>query len=322
MIAKIEIYTFNIVNKKNKEVKMNFDGNTLEELFKYLKINMPNKIEQFPPTKKHKKTFKLATKNDEKTDTKQTFFKSSSKNKRFDGVLIVGSDADKILKFTSADKYKKDSGEKAKGLNIDRNHYFQILFVEGSDTGFLILEKNQKTCKKDFCDVFENIIEQKYDGIKLEVNQYIEKEFYEKYLRRGKYKSITCTRKGVKNNTSEGLLNLVDQGGYKIETKLSTDGDLTSRFKQQVMNAIDNKKYFFEIPEFNDLNYSEKNDSVLTINSEYNNKSRTIDLSNVSKVKPVYELDDVRENPDGSSNFESLRAKVNDLLKELNIGLY
>ena len=301
---------------------MNFDSNTLEELFNYLKMNMPNKINQSPPTKKDKKTFKLDTQIDKKTDKIETIFKSSSKNKRFDGILIVGSDADKILKFTSADKDKKDSGEKAKGLNIDRNYYFQILFIEGSDKGFIILEKNQKTCKKDFSNMFEKIINQKYDGIKLKVNQFIEKEFYKNYLRKGKYNSITCARKGIKNNTSEGILNLIDQGDYKIETKLSTDGDLTDNFKQQVMNAIDNKKYFFEIPEFNDLNYNEENDSVLIINSEYNNKSRTIDLSNVSKVKPLYDLDDVLENPDGNSNFESIRKKVNDLLRELNIGLY
>jgi hypothetical protein len=320
MVAKIEIYTFNIVNRKNDEVKVNFDSNTLGELFDYLKMNLQNKINQFPPTKKERKTFKLASQT--VNGKKETFFNYSSTNKRFDGILTVGSDADKILKFTSADKHKKDSGTKAKGLNIDRNYYFQILFIEGSDTGFLVLEKNQKSCKNDFCKVLETIINQKISDVKLKVNQYIEQQFYENYLRKGKYNSIKCVRKGVKNQNSDGIINLINQGNYKIETKLTADGDLTDRFKQNVLNALNDKKYFFEIPEFKNLNYSEENDSYLIINSEYNNKSRTIDLSNVAKVKPLYDLDDVEENPDGSSKFNSIRMKTNELLKELDINLY
>jgi len=320
MVAKIEIYTFNIVNKKNDEIKINFDSNTLGELFDYLKVNLQNKINQYPPTEKDKKTFKLAS---QIVDGKQeTLFKYSSTNKRFDGILTVGSDADKILKFTSADKHKKDSGSKAKGVNIDRNHYFQILFIEGSDTGFLVLEKNQKSCKNDFSKIFENIINQKHSDVKLKINQYIEKEFYENYLRKGKYNSIKCVRKGVKNQNSEGLINLINQGSYKIETKLTADNDLTERFKQKVINALNENEYFFEIPEFKELNYKEENDSYLVINSEYNNKSRTIDLSDVSKVKPIYDLDNVEENADGSSNFDSIRKNTNELLKELNISLY
>ena len=57
MVAKIEIYTFNIIDKKNDEIKINFDSNTLDELFNYLKINLQNKINQYPPTEKDKKTF-------------------------------------------------------------------------------------------------------------------------------------------------------------------------------------------------------------------------------------------------------------------------
>lgn len=320
MVAKIEIYTFNIVNAKNEEIKINFEKDSLNELFDYLKVNLQNKINQFPPTEKDKKTFKLAS---QVVDgKKETFFKYSSTNKRFDGILTVGSDADKFLKFTTADKHKKDSGSKAKGVNIDRNHYFQILFIEGSDTGFLVLEKNQKSCKNDFCKIFENILNQKTSGVKLKVNQYIEQEFYEKYLSKGKYNSIKCVRKGVKSQNSDGLTNLINQGSYKIETKLTTDNDLTTRFKQKVINALNNNKYFFEIPEFDELNYSEENDSYLVINSEYNNKSRTIDLSDVTKVKPLYDLDNVEENPDGSSNFNSIRKNTNELLKELNINLY
>lgn len=321
MVAKIEIYTFNICNKIDKEVKFKFEDKILNEVFNFLKLNLANKINEYPPNKE-KKTFKIDTFVDEKTKKKKSYFEISNKNKRFDGIFVVGSDADKILKFTTADKDKKESGQKKKGVNIDRNHYFQILFIEGSDTGFLILEKNQKSCKKEFCDIFENILNQLYSGVQLVTKQFIEREFYMNYLKHGTYNSITCIRKGVKTKDSEGILNIINQGEYKIETKLTTSGDLTDRFKTQVANAFENKKYFFEIPEFEDLNYTEDNKSYLVINSEFNNKSRTIDLSDVSKVKPVYDLDEVKENPDNSSNFDSIRLKVNELLNELDIHLY
>lgn len=321
MIAKIEIYTFNICNKLDKNIKVMFENETLNEVFNFLKLNLANSINEFPPNK-DKKTFKIDTFVDEKTKKKKSYFKSSTENKRLDGIFVVGSDADKILKFTSADKDKKESGQKKKGLNIDRNHYFQILFIEGTDTGFLVLEKNQKSCKKEFCDILDNTLNKLYAGMQFVPKQFIEREFYMNYLKLGTYNSITCVRKGVKTKNSDGILNIINEGDYKIETKLTTSGDLTERFKTQVANAFANKEYFFEIPEFDDLNYTEENNSYLIINSEFNNKSRTIDLSDVSKVKPVYDVDDVKENPDNSSNFESIRIKVNELLTELDIHLY
>ena len=150
MTAKVEIFTFNILNKSNNDVKIKFEDETLKEIFKYLKKNIPNKVNQFPPGK-DKKTFKIDTYIDEKSKEKKSYFEFSEPNNRLEGVFVVGSDADKVLKFTSADKHKKESGQKEKGVNIDNNHYFQILFIEGSDTGFIVLEKNQKSCKKEFC---------------------------------------------------------------------------------------------------------------------------------------------------------------------------
>lgn len=321
MITKVEIYTFNIHDKNNDDVKIKFEGNTLEEIFTFLKNNLPNKINEYPPNK-DKKTFKIDTFLDKETNQKKSYFEFSNINKRIDGIFVVGSDADKILRFTSADKDKKDNGQKEKGVNIDRNHYFQILFIEGSDTGFFVLEKNQKTCKKDFSDILENILNQLYSGVKLTVNQFIEREFYKNYLEKGKYNSVTCVRKGIKSENTNGIINIINQGEYKIETKITASGDLTERFKSKVIEAFESKKNFIEIPEFENLNYSIDNNSHLIINSEYNNKSRTIDLSDVLKVRPLYDLDDVKENLDGSSNFNSIRLKVNELLNELDIDLY
>ena len=321
MTAKVEIFTFNILNKSNNDVKIKFEDETLKEIFKYLKKNLPNKVNQFPPGK-DKKTFKIDTYIDEKSKEKKSYFEFSEPNSRLEGVFVVGSDADKVLKFTSADKHKKESGQKEKGVNIDNNHYFQILFIEGSDTGFIVLEKNQKSCKKEFCHILESILNHLYSGVQLSVKQFIEREFYMNYLKDGNYNSITCVRKGVKTESNDGILNIVNQGAYKIETKLTTSGDITTRVKNKIVNAFEDRKNFIEIPEFEDLNYNKDNGSYLIINSEYNGKSRTIDLSNVLKVKPVYDLDDVKENSDGNSNYKSIRNKVNDLLTELDINIY
>ena len=321
MTAKVEIFTFNIENKGNSDVKIKFEDETLKEILKFLKKNIPHKVNQFPPGK-DKKTFKIDTYIDETTKLKKSYFEFSEPNKRLEGIFVVGSDADKVLKFTSADKHKKESGQKQKGVNIDRSHYFQILFIEGSETGFIVLEKNQKSCKKEFCDILEYILNQLYSGIQLSVKQFIEREFYMNYLKEGNYNSITCVRKGVKTESNDGILNIINQGTYKIETKLTTSGDLKDRIKNKIVNAFEDKKNFIEIPEFDELNYSANNGSYLIINSEYNGKSRTIDLSDVLKVRPIYDLDDVKENSDGNSNFKSIRNKANELLTELDIHIY
>ena len=321
MTAKVEIFTFSIINKSNNDVKIKFEGETLKEIFKYLKKNIPNKVNQFPPGN-DKKTYKIDTYIDEKSKEQKSYFEFSEPNNRLEGVFVVGRDADKVLKFTSADKHKKESGQKEKGVNIDNNHYFQILFIEGSDSGFIVLEKNQKSCKKEFGDILEFILNQLYSGVQLSLKQFIEREFYMNYLKDGSYNSITCVRKGVKTENNDGILNIINQGTYKIETKLTTSGDIKDQIKNSIVNAFEDRKNFIEIPEFIDLNYTTDNGSYLIINSEYNGKSRTIDLSDVLKVRPIYDLDDVKENSDGNSNFKSIRNKVNELLTELDINIY
>lgn len=215
MIAKVEIFTFNIQNKSKVDVKIKFEDKTLKEIFKFLKENIPNKVNQFPPGK-DKKTFKIDTYVDKTTQLKKSYFEFSDTNKRLEGVFVVGSDADKVLKFTTADKHKKESGQKAKGVNIDKNHYFQILFIEDSTTGFLVLEKNPKSCKKEFCNILEHILNQLYNNTQLSINQFVEREFYMNYLKEGNYNSVTCVRKGVKSENSDGILNIINQGNYKI----------------------------------------------------------------------------------------------------------
>lgn len=37
MIAKVEIFTFNIQNRSNNDVKIKFEDEALKEIFKYLK---------------------------------------------------------------------------------------------------------------------------------------------------------------------------------------------------------------------------------------------------------------------------------------------
>lgn len=70
MTAKVEIFTFNILNKSNNDVKIKFEDEALKEIFKYLKKNIPNKVNQFPPGK-DKKTFKIDTYIDKKIKRKK-----------------------------------------------------------------------------------------------------------------------------------------------------------------------------------------------------------------------------------------------------------
>lgn len=322
MNTKVEIFTFSIIDKSNENVKINFQEKTLDEIFEFIKSKFTEHVNMFPPTANHI-TYKLNTYVDQKSETTRTHFKFSKKKYRFDGIISIGSGSDEILNFTEATKDKKSGGKKEKGLNIDKNHYFQIIFNKDSDTGFLILEKNPNSIKKDFTTIFESLINKKYSsGVKLEVKNFIENDLYENHLKKGKYFSITCSRKGIKNQNTKGITSYVDQGEFRIETKLKTNNGFTKTLKNKVKEAYDNKKSFFEIPEFEELNYTEDNNSILKIDTEYNGKKRTIDLSNVGKVKPVYDIEDINETEEGSSDYFSISREVNELLKELDIGLY
>lgn len=326
MDDKIEIFTFRLMNKSDKE-PIKFHTDFLNEIFDKLKKELPEYINSFSPSKLDTKTVKIGTV-DKMSDSdeliKETLFKFSKKFYRLEGIFILGKDADKVFNFTKATDDKENAGKKNQGVNIDTPHYFQILFKENEKQGFLVFERTlNKTCKGVFTKILQQFLNEKYGTIKLETENFIEQTLYDNYLKKGHYNSVTFTKKGISgdNTKSENLEKYIEKGSYKLETKLIPEGDFIESFKQRVVDSLENKDYFFTIPELNELGY-DGDHTTLKINSKFGGKSRTIDLSNVAKVRPVYNLDKVDKGSDGYSDFESIRKEVNEFLYDLNIGLY
>lgn len=314
---KVEIYNFFLEDKNTGKVK--FEGQFLDELFKLFSQDFMNFIDTFPPSKLKDQTVKI-----EKDEEGNSAWGSSKKTKRVRGILIVGKDSDKVLKFTKVDKLKSSGGKKGKGLNIDKPYYFELIFLENKTKGFLVLQNTDNTsCKKILVKLIQEQLNQKYGTLNFITSKFIEEEIFRNYLQKGDYNEITFIRNKIPEDVLQDYLGDYQQEGvYSLSTKIKAEGDsdFGSGLKNRIFGSFEEGKSFFEIPELSNVGFEEST-SYIKVNSTYNGKTRTIDLSDTMKIRPQYPLGEVAENEDGFAEFESLGSRVTELLRELDVDI-
>jgi len=315
---KVEVYTFQFVNKTNNQ-KIKFEGEFLDDIFKVFSRRFNNYIDTFPPNKIKNQTVKI-----EKDTDLNSQWKFSSQTKRIKGILVLGKDSDKVLNFTRVDKDKTSEGKKERGINIDKPYYFEIIFSENKTRGFLILQKTDNTsCKRVMVKLIQSQINEIYEKINFKVERFIEKQIFENYLKEGRYNEITFIRNYIPNDLLQDYLgDYQEDGKFSLSTKIKAeeDTDFATKIKNKIFESFEEKRTFFAIPELEEVGFNQ-NDSYIKVSSTYNGKTRTIDLSDTMKVKPLYPIGDVKRNEDGFAEFESLGEKVSELLLELDIDI-
>jgi len=315
---KAEIFTVKICDKKNgKPIK--FEGDFLKDIFKMFHLKFPNTIDEFPPDRLSGRTVKV-----EKDSKGNSLWSGSSKNSRVAGIISLGRDKDKVLKFTRANKKKTPAGQKEKGVTVDKPYYFDIIFSENKTIGFLVLQRtDNSSCKAVFKKLAQTLLDDNNGSIKIVLNSFIEKELFQNHLRDGEYNEIEFVKNGLSEDLMEQYLgDYAQEGKYKMSVKLKAEGDsdFDEGLKSLLYNAIENDESFLDIPELGQR-VTEDNPDLIKIRSTFNGKKRTIDLSNTLKVQPFYQLGEVDKNEEGFVSFSDIRSKTSQLLLELNIDI-
>lgn len=314
---KVEIHTFELIDKMGK-FPLKFEKEITKQLLDIFGKRFIQHIDLFPPQQLDNKTVKIDN------EKGKSLWKVSSSTNRITGILIVGKDSDKVLKFTKVDRLKTSGGKKEKGINIDKPYFFQLIFPENKKTGFIFLQKHGiEGCKNVFVKLMQTLLNKEYGTLKLTTQKFIEQELFRNYLSKGNYNEIIFTRKGIPTDILDNYVgDYENRGSYNLETKISanSDTDFSQKFKGQIIKLLDEEESFFEISELPKHGF-DKDSSFVKINSTFGGKARTIDLSNSMKIQPVYELDDVELNDDGFCDFESITDKVTKLIKEINIDI-
>lgn len=314
---KVEIYNFSLENKNSGKIK--FEGKFLNELFDLFSKDFMNFVDTFPPTKLKNKTVKI-----EKDEQGKSVWKYSKKTKRLRGILIVGKDSDKVLKFTKLDKLKSSGGKKGKGLNIDKPYFFELIFLENKTKGFLILQNTDNTsCKKVLEKLIQEQLKQKYGNLTFTTSRFIEEEIFKNYLQKGNYNEVTFIRNRIPDDVLQDYLGDYHQDGiYSLSTKIKAEGesDFASGLKNKIFESFEEGKSFFEIPELKEAGFEETS-SYIKVNSTFDGKTRTIDLSDTLRIRPQYPLSEVAENEEGFAEFESIGIRVTELLRELDVDI-
>lgn len=315
---KIEIYTFNFIQKNNGD-SIKFEGLFLKEIFELFSIKFANYIDEFPPNKLKNQTVKI-----EKDINNRSFWRHSSRTHRIKGILIIGKDSDKVLKFTKLDKKKTSGGKKGKGINIDKPYYFEMIFVENKSKGFLFLQKTDNTsCKSVIEKLIQSQLDDKYETIKLKLNRFLQNKIFEDYLQKGNYNDITFVRNSIPKDVLQDYLGDYQKDGkFTLTTKIKAEDntEFTIKLKNKIFDSFKENRTFFEIPQLEDMGFDERS-SYIKVTSTYKGKTITIDLSDTMKVKPVYPLSQVALTEDGFAEFESLSKKVQELIVALDIDI-
>lgn len=316
-LRKLEIHTFYLYSPKKKSVKINPMKVLGKDLFVQLYKKLPKYVDQYPPSRLRNKTAKIP-----KDKSNKSIFSFSLSKRYIVGKINIGDDNSKVQDVVLANKDKTYLYTKEKGHSVERPFFFMIILPENKTTGYLILEREgQHAMKVDFGRILSDFVSSNLSGLKIGFSNFVEQDLIKEWLRDGKYKEMIFTRKHLPNDKAETYLGDY-QGDGKYDLRLSLipkEGTLfPQKTKKRTVERINSFNGFFESPELQKLGFDENTDVKVIV--DYENNTRTIDLSDTKKVRPYYHVD-VKEDANGFSNLKSIKKEAINLVKSFNLGI-
>jgi hypothetical protein len=186
------------------------------------------------------------------------------------------------------------------------------------DEGILILQKTGRSGIKTplyryFKDHFSSIC----TGYAIEFNPLVPEELINQYLNNGSIISVNFVSFSYSRDIADAF-NCQDhlEDERQVQLIVSTKG-LRFPFIERIREVISNNRPLNRFVELRDFEY---NTVKLVLNVGGN--QRTIDLRDMHKIKPNYDISsEVRVDPNGHPNMESIREIALNLLDEICRGM-
>jgi len=201
--------------------------------------------------------------------------------------------------------------------------YFLIFIPNGRDEGIIILERfGHKGVRRTFLNNFGKYFSQSNPNFRIEINPLVTKKLIDYYLNHGGLKKIRFIKFGMckdfedavdlqDHKESEGYLELTAHAPRGLNKYLP--------FKKRIQEVVDRKRGVNNIIELKEYNF--EYDKV-KIEVEINKKSRTIDLSDLYKIRAYYDITDtVKMAENGHPIFKSIDEIAHDLLDDLGVAI-
>jgi len=313
---KLEVHTFHLVDKKNKDLIINPENVSGIDFFDTLKNNFIDFVDSLPPSDIWERTSKIEVKAGSK------IFKFNDDVRYVSGKIKIGNDQNKEQDVVSTNKKKDVLYTIGKGESVERPYYFMVILPAKKNRGFIVIEREGRhTMKRIFSRILEKFVSEKLSTAKIEIKGFVEDKIIRDYLENGDYERITLNRSIIPNDLSERYLGKFHQTGkYQVQLNIiPKEKTLFPLFaKQKILRNLDSYDGFFEDEHLKELGFDENSD--IKVVTTLHGNTRTIDLRDTFKMRPYY-LIAVNIDSKGFSDFDNINRESATLLKSFNLDI-
>lgn len=307
--VKLEVYTFKIRQKKNKDEYENlsdFFGNN----FKAFITNFFNSYQESNYIDdKLKKSFKIP----EGSSHVNISTKTAS------GMIDAGD-------FGIKSEIQNPDGTAKATKNKDdldvKKFYFLLKVPEKSEIGFIILQRTGMFgISSIFQDIFINFFESNYINHRIFINLFVSEETAKEVVKNGVVKELEIVRYAKSSDEVDWLNEFASEDG-RLKIRVSITAERSSfplKYSNEAAKFMNNKKAaFFDIANLSELGFTEENSSYSIKVKGSDNRSHNIDLSG-GAIKPYYNIEnEIEKDPDTQlPTFKSIDAEAKRILKDI-----
>lgn len=314
----IEIHSFNIhVRSKPKDrININeFDinGAMLPDI---LSKRLVDYIDNLPNDNQTKRTLQMAT------DEKGTVLKIGRGGKEIAGKILTG-------------QYNKmsdviDVNNKLPVFNILKHHsvqkpfYFHIILPDKKPHGYILLERDGvEGIKEVFLKTFQEFIRNLSEDHDVKFENFIDSKIVENYLEHGAYKGITLTRHYLPSDIADQYgLGKFETDDYTVELRIKSKRNkfFPKSVRDRILRILNEQNSgYFTSEEFSAIGFD--SNSLIKVKSTFNDKERTINLTDFNKQRPYYPIS-IGIDSKGHSDFDSIHRRTKELFEEFNLDLF
>lgn len=192
-------------------------------------------------------------------------------------------------------------------------YYFQAFIPEGRDEGILLTQNIGVT---GIYSVFRNAVVRRFNKsfpkYRMHLNQLIPEDIIDRLLSGGPVASLAFVKFGIPKNLEDAIDQPHTEKKFRTELVVSAKGGFGNKIKSLVRKA--SKKNQKKIVEIIGFEY----DFTKAVIDLGGGKTRTINLLDLSRIRPKYELsDEVEFGLDGHPTSKTLDAFADDLMLDL-----
>lgn len=193
--------------------------------------------------------------------------------------------------------------------------YFQYYIPNNSDEGILLL---QKFGHFGITGVIRNAVARRFDRSYtthfIEINSLIPEEVIDEFLAGGRLAELRLIRYTLPTDIANALGRAHEEEECQVELSIKAKRDISLRIRDRAHEALHGRRRVSEIVEVAGFEYS---DAKLVI--EIGGQQRTLNLADLSKLRPTYNIsDEIELGEDGHPTFESLCEAGDNLIGQLS----